>query len=69
MQVYHRKEGKVNMEDKVQTLHYLIKEMFPDAVSVEVFVNSEGIDVTPVFKTNLVNKSIKNISGNWIKKA
>jgi hypothetical protein len=61
-------DDKKPMEDRISTIHYIIKDMFPEAVSVTVFVNSEGIDVTPVYRTNISGHSMKSISGNWVKK-
>ncbi len=57
------------VEERIGTLHFIIKEMFPDAVSVNILVNGEGIDVTPNFKTNTIGYSMKTITGRWIKKA
>lgn len=57
------------MEEKVQVLHAVIKDMFPDAVLVNVVVNSEGIAVDANFRTNLSGMSMKTITGNWVGKA
>jgi len=57
------------LEQKIQILHALIKEMFPDAVSVSVIVNCEGILVEPSFRTNLSGYSMMSICGKWIEKA
>lgn len=59
----------MNIEDKIQKLHEQIKEIFPDAVSVEIFVNNDGIKVNPRYEANLKNYSMKNITGKWVKKA
>jgi hypothetical protein len=59
---------KMTVEERISTIHYTLKDMFPEATSVNVFVNSEGINVTPVYRTNISGYSMKNISGNWIKK-
>jgi hypothetical protein len=59
---------KMTVEERISTIHYMLKDMFPDAVNVSVFVNSEGIDVTPVYRTNISGHSMKSISGNWVKK-
>jgi hypothetical protein len=57
------------VEERISTLHYCIKELFPDAVSVNIHVTSEGISVFPEFRTNISGYTMKNISGKWIKKA
>lgn len=55
-------------EDKIMEMHELIKELFPDAVSVKVFVNSQGIEVEPQFKTNISGYSMQTITGQWVSK-
>ncbi len=57
----------MDIEAKIQKLHEQIKNIFPDAVSVEIFVNDNGITVRPDYRTNLTY-SMKNISGEWVKK-
>lgn len=57
------------MEQKIQVLHALIKDMFPDAILVRVVVNSEGIAVDTEFRTNLSGFSMKTITGKWVEKA
>jgi len=59
---------KMTIEERISTIHYTLKDMFPEATSVNVFVNSEGINVTPIYRTNISGYSMRNVSGNWIKK-
>lgn len=40
------------MKEKINEIHEIIKELYPEAVSVEVFVNSEGIEVMPNYRIN-----------------
>ncbi|MDQ0174451.1 hypothetical protein [Bacillus chungangensis] len=54
------------MEKKVRTLHEMIKSNFPDAVAVRIFVNSEGIEVSPEYRTNADGYSMQKINGHWI---
>jgi hypothetical protein len=56
-------------EERISEIHADIKALFPDATSVNVFVNSEGIDVQPTYKTELSGYSMRNISGKWVKGA
>ncbi len=56
------------MEVRIQELHKQIKELFPDAVSVKIFVNADGIEVTPNFRTDLENYTMKTITGRWVAK-
>jgi len=57
------------MEEKINEIHQMIKDAYPDAVSVKIFVNSDGIEVDPKFRTNLNNFSMKTITGKWVKKS
>ena len=45
----------------------MIKEIYPEAVSVKILVNSEGIEVNPEYRTNIRGYTMKNICGEWIK--
>lgn len=56
-------------EERISEIHARIKALFPGAVSVSVFVNQEGIDVQPTFKTDLSGYSMRDISGKWVKGA
>lgn len=55
------------MEETINQIHNMIKETFPEAVSVNIFVNSQGIDVKPVYLTNIKGHSMRNINGEWVK--
>ena len=56
------------MEEKINYIHELIKELYPEAVAVRIFVNSQGIEVTPEYRTNVKDYSMQNINGEWIKR-
>ena len=56
------------MEEKINYVHELIKELYPEAVAVRIFVNSQGIEVTPEYRTNAKDYSMQNINGEWIKR-
>lgn len=58
----------MDREEKIAELHERIKELFPDAVAVKVFVNSQGIEVKPEFRTNIDGYSMKTITGEWVQK-
>lgn len=57
------------MEEQINKIHEIIKNLYPSAASVNVLINSKGIEVIPVYKTNISGYSMQNISGDWIKKA
>lgn len=57
------------MEQEIQELHERIKRLYPEAVLVVVEVNSQGISVTPTYKTNVVGCSMQTIGGAWVAKA
>ncbi len=54
------------MKEKLNQIHEIIKELYPDAVSVTVFVNNEGLEVSPKYRANLTKYSMETITGNWI---
>ena len=55
------------MEEKINYIHELIKEIYPEAVAVRIFVNYQGIEVTPEYKTNISGYTMQNINEDWIK--
>lgn len=55
------------MEEKINTIYELIKELYPDAVLVTVEVNSQGIEVNPRYKTNVKGFTMRTISDKWVK--
>lgn len=57
-----------SMEDQINQIHETIKNLYPEAVSVNIFVNSQGIEVTPEFRTNVSGCSMQTITGKWVKK-
>jgi DNA polymerase II small subunit/DNA polymerase delta subunit B len=56
------------MEQRIDTIHYIIKELFPEAIGVNIHVTSEGITATPEYRTNVSGYSMRTISGKWVKK-
>lgn len=63
-------KGGLNMrvEHQIHELYVQIRELFPDAVRVDIVVDSSGITVTPRYMTDLKGFSMQNIRGEWIKK-
>ena len=59
-------KGVKSMESKINQLHEMIKELFPDADSVKICVNSQGIEVHPNYRTNISGYSMRTITGKWI---
>lgn len=55
------------MENDLDNIHAYIKDLFPDAVAVRIFVNSEGIEVNPEYRTNTNGYSMRNINGKFVK--
>lgn len=60
--------GSISMEDKINEVHELIKEICPDAVAIKIFVNAQGITFNPEYKTNLKDYGMRTITGEWVKK-
>lgn len=54
-------------QGKIKQLDNFIKDLYPKAVSVEVFVNHQEIKITPTYRTELHGISMKNLSGEWVK--
>jgi len=55
------------MEEKINYIHELIKEIYSEAVAVRILVTNSGIEVNPEYRTNLNGYSMQNINGEWIK--
>lgn len=57
--------GSISMENKINEVHELIKEICPDAVAIKIFANAQGITFNPEYKTNLKDYSMRTITGEW----
>jgi hypothetical protein len=57
------------MEEKIDKIHQLIKEIFEETTAVRIFVNSTGIEVSPEYRTNTSGYSMQNITGEWVKRS
>jgi len=60
-------ERRSKVEEKINYIHELIKEIYSDAISVRIFVNNQGIEVNPQYRTNVNGYSMQTINGKWIK--
>lgn len=56
------------MNDYIALLRSDALKMFPGAVSVSIFINEEGVIVTPSFRGQLNGVSMKTIDGDWCTK-
>ena len=54
--------------ESIELIHDLVKEYYGDNVAVTIFINSEGIKVSPEYRTNMSGYSMKTIDGKWVKK-
>lgn len=61
-------KDKSILEARIDDIHQNIKGLFPDAVSVVILVNSQGIEVTTNYRANLVDCTMRTITGKWIDK-
>lgn len=50
--------------DKIASM---IREQYPDAVSVNIFVNYQGIDIDKKYRKKVEGASYKTLSGEWVK--
>lgn len=56
-------------DEAVEKIHEIIKEQFGDGVSVNIFVNSEGINCNVNYKPYPSRGcSMRNINGEWLEK-
>jgi hypothetical protein len=62
------KPEEESIEDKINYIHELIKEIFGEAVRVDISVTNEDIRVTPEYRTNLNSYAMKTINGQWVKR-
>lgn len=57
------------MNDYIALLRSDALKMFPGAVSVEIFINAEGVTVTPRYRGQLNGISVREIDGKtWCTK-
>lgn len=58
-----------SMNDYIARLRSDVLKMFPDATSVEIFINEEEVSVTPSYHGQLGPfKSMRTIDGTWCSK-
>lgn len=55
-----------NRTEAANTIFKLLKEFWGDCVSVNIFVNCCGIDVTTIEKPFTVDCAMRTINGNWL---
>lgn len=55
-----------NRTEAANTIFKLLKEFFGDCVSVNIFVNCCGIDVTTIEKPFTVGCVMRTINGNYL---
>lgn len=61
--------GKENEQKQVlEQIYELVKEFYGDCVSVDIFVNSEGIECNTTEKPFTIENSMRTISGKWLNK-
>lgn len=55
-----------NRTEATNVIYDLVKEFWGDCVSVNIFVNCCGIDVTTIEKPFTVGCSMRTINGTWL---
>ena len=45
----------------------MLREAYPDAVSVKLFINSQEASIEKEYRQKLDGISMKNLSGNWVR--
>jgi hypothetical protein len=53
--------------ETIKNLHETIKNLYPNAVSIKLFINYYSIEVAPEYRINLDGISMKTLSGEWVK--
>lgn len=61
-------DDKSILETRIDDIHQNIKGVYPDAVSVTIFVSSQGIEVNPNYRFNQTDCSMRTITGKWVSK-
>lgn len=56
------------MNDYISLLRSDALKVFPGAVSVTIFIDHEGVTVTPNYRGQLRGISMKTIDGDWCTK-
>ena len=56
------------IEDSLHGIRELLVQMYPEAVRIDVAVTADEITATPIYKTDLGEYTMKNVSGGWVKK-
>ena len=56
------------LEESLHGIRELLVCMYPEAVRIDVAVTADGITATPIYKTDLSEHTMKNVSGKWVKK-
>lgn len=57
-----------NRTEATKVIYNLIKEFWGDCVSVNIFANCCGIDVTTIEKPFTVGCVMRTINGNWLQR-
>ncbi len=57
------------IEESLHGIHELLVCMYPEAVRIDVAVTADEITATPIYKTDLSEYTMQNVSGKWVKKA
>ena len=55
-----------NRTEATNVIYGIVKEFWGDCVSVNIFVNCCGIDVTTIEKPFTVGCSMRTINGTWL---
>lgn len=58
----------MNKLEVLRKIYKLVKEEFGDDASVEIRVNSSGIEFIPTYTPSTVGHSIRTINGEWIER-
>lgn len=55
-------------KEALSKIYDLIKEHYGDCISINIFVNREGIEATTVEKPFTISNTMQTVNGKWLEK-
>ena len=63
----NKKENEPMEKQLLDKISGMLREAYPDAVSVKIFINSQEANIEKEYRQKLDGISMKNLSGNWVR--
>lgn len=58
----------MNKKQALEQIYKLVKEFYGDCVSVDIFVNTEGIECNATEKPFVIDCAMQTINGEWLER-